>query len=167
MILLLDVVADGDGASVSDALIYPWTTSTHVANVIISPSVVYSTTTLMWFNSQMLMVRFFRKPLNGSMLGLRLVPEQPLFRRGLLPRVMHYIALFLLMTVVVPCPLSTAVFVTNTAPTAPSVVVSSSNSVGLPVAEEDDLVCEVSPISTTLMVTSCITPSIGMTQMAF
>ena len=43
---------------------------------------------------------------------------------------------------------STTSFVSNTAPTSPNVVLTSTNTTGNPVAEEDDLICEVTPVST-------------------
>ena len=43
---------------------------------------------------------------------------------------------------------SSVIYITNTAPSTPTVLVSSTNDPELPIAENDDLICEVNPIPT-------------------
>ena len=43
---------------------------------------------------------------------------------------------------------SSAVYITNTAPSAPTIVLRSTNDPELPIAEEDNLICEVNPLPT-------------------
>ena len=142
---------DSDGATISDsASVNIENRVPTLSSVIISPSIIYSnsavscgysendldgdslTTTVEWFNGNTNI---------GSGASLDLT--------GLVTRNdAIYCEVFTDDGSGLISQASGVMYVTNTAPTAPTVVLSSTNSTGNPVAEEDDLICEVNPIPT-------------------